>query len=115
MLVLVHDTEEVVPVGFLVENWAVVHVVFQHGEPAVLSWVDLSKQGNFLALLLKDLHTVGTHVLEASIVWLTSKGRVREHLISIHISLQFAGHPEIVQEERALVNVLEKAKASILK
>ena len=28
MLVLVHDTEEVVPVSFLVEHRAVVHVVF---------------------------------------------------------------------------------------
>ena len=42
MLVLVHDTEEVVPVSFLVEHRAVVHVVFQHGEPTVLSGVDLS-------------------------------------------------------------------------
>jgi len=42
MLVLVHDTEEVVPVSLLVENRAVVHVVFQHGEPTVLSGVDLS-------------------------------------------------------------------------
>jgi hypothetical protein len=42
MLVLVHDTEEVVPVSFLVEHRAVVHVVFQHGEAAVLSRVDLS-------------------------------------------------------------------------
>ena len=42
MLVLVHYTEEIVPVGFLVENRAVIHVVFKHGEPTVLSGVDLS-------------------------------------------------------------------------
>ena len=53
-------------------------------------------------------------MLEASIIWLASEGRVREHLISIHISLQFACHPEIVQEERALVDMLEKAEAAIL-
>ena len=54
-------------------------------------------------------------MLEASIIWLASESCVREHLISIHISLQFTCHPEIVQEERTLVNVLEKAEAAILK
>ena len=114
MLVLVHDTEEVVPISFLVENRAVVHVIFQHCEAAVLSGVDLSQQGYFLALLLKDLHTIGTHVFEASIIWLSSEGRVRKHLLCIHIALQFACHPEIVHKEWALVDVLEKAEAAIL-
>jgi hypothetical protein len=54
-------------------------------------------------------------MLEASIIWLASEGCVREHLICINIALKFACHPEIVQEEWALVDVLEKAEAAILK
>ena len=54
-------------------------------------------------------------MLEASIIWLASEGRVREHLICIHIALKFACHSEVVQEERALVDVLKKAEPAILK
>ena len=42
MFILMHDAEEVVPISFLVEYRAVVHVVFQHGEPAILSGINLS-------------------------------------------------------------------------
>ena len=54
-------------------------------------------------------------MFEASIIWLASEGSVREHLICIHIALEFACHPEIIQEEGALVDMLEKAEAAILK
>lgn len=62
VFVLVGDAEEVVPGGPVVEHGAVVHVVLQHSEPAVLLRVDLTQQRRPLLLLLKHLHTVGANV-----------------------------------------------------
>jgi hypothetical protein len=114
MLVLMNDTQKVVSVGLVIEHRAIVHVVLEDSESAVLPVVDLPKQRYFLSLLLEDLHTIGTHVFEANVVRFSRESCVGEHLIGIDIALEFACHTKIVHKKRSLIDVLEKTESAIL-
>jgi len=112
MLILMHDAQEIIFVSFMIENRAVIHVVFQDCNSIPFT-VDLPKQRYLFASFLHNLHAIGTHVPQVFVLRSSCESSLWERLIRIHIPLKLASHAKIIHEKRSLIDMLEKAEFSI--
>ncbi len=106
-LVLVHHAEEIRAAVLMVVNRSSEHVVVEHSDASDVLLVDLAQKGNRLALLLQHCLTPRPNVVEP----LRSE---RDGLVIVDVPPHLVRHPEVVNEERVLVDVLEKRELATL-